>query len=327
MQPEISLYPFRFDPLFQYRLWGGRKLEAYATTPLPDGPIGEAWILSDREDHASVVADGAFKGTTLHELIDKFRHQMLGEKSHFGRFPLLLKFLDAREMLSVQVHPTDAQINLLPPGEQGKTEAWVVLQADHSSKIYAGLHPGTQPDDLRNLNSANVDKYLASFEPQVGDGVFIQAGTVHALGGGVVVFEVQQNSDVTFRLYDWDRVDPKTGQSRELHIEESIQCIDFGQGEMRPVNPTVESTSPACRELMFACTYFVTSRIMSRDAFAVGKLGEPRVVVCLHGHGHLESEGVNYLIRQGYVYLLPSAIGECLCKPETEMTVLEIALP
>jgi mannose-6-phosphate isomerase len=234
---QILLYPLRFEPIYQYRLWGGRRLADLLTAPLPgDGPIGEAWVLSDRDDHESHVANGPLKGRTIGQLLEQSPEQLLGKLARrFRRFPLLLKFLDAREMLSVQVHPADARTDLLPAGETGKTEAWVVLEAGPESRIYAGLKPGTTADDLRRaLTSGTVTDHLVCFTPKPGDGVFIPAGTVHALGGDVVVFEVQQNSDVTFRLYDWDHVDAKTGQPRALQVDQALACIDFVGGG-RPV--------------------------------------------------------------------------------------------
>src|ERR1700693_3390358 len=146
---EPLLYPLRFEPIYQYRPWGGRHLADLLTEPLPSGPIGEAWLLSDRDDHASQVADGPLKGETIGQLLKHFREQMLGKLAHrFQRFPLLLKFLDARETVSVQVHPTEANTNLLPAGETAKTEAWVVLEAGTESRIFAGLKSGTSADNL-----------------------------------------------------------------------------------------------------------------------------------------------------------------------------------
>ena len=149
---QIPLYPLRFDPIYQYRLWGGRRLSGLLSAPLPgDGPIGEAWVLSDRDDHQSLVANGPLKGQTIGRLMEQYRTQLMGKLApRFLRFPLLLKFLDAREMLSVQVHPSDAYPDLIPAGESGKTEAWVVLEADSHSQIYAGLSPETTPDTLRH---------------------------------------------------------------------------------------------------------------------------------------------------------------------------------
>ena len=213
-QSQTPLYPLRFEPIYQYRLWGGRRLADVLTAPLPgDGPIGEAWVLSDRDDHQSLVADGPLKGRTIGQLLKQWPEQVLGKLAgRFHRFPLLLKFLDARDMLSVQVHPSDRQVNYLPAGETGKTEAWVVLEAGTESRIYAGLKPATTQESLQQaLINGTVADCLASFKPNPGDAVLIPAGTVHSLND-VVVFEVQENSDVTFRLYDWDHVDAKTGQ-------------------------------------------------------------------------------------------------------------------
>ena len=149
---QIQLYPLRFDPIYQYRLWGGRRLGDLLSAPLPDDePIGEAWVLSDRDDHQSQVANGPLKGQTITQLMGLYRTQMMGKLApRFRRFPLLLKFLDAREMLSVQVHPSDAYPDLIPAGDTGKTEAWVVIEAEKKSHIYAGLKPGTNADGLRH---------------------------------------------------------------------------------------------------------------------------------------------------------------------------------
>src|ERR1017187_10153589 len=227
---QIPLYPLRFAPIYEYRLWGGRRLADLLSAPLPGkGPIGEAWILSDRDDHMSHVANGPLSGWTIGQVGEQFPEQLLGNLAHrFPRFPLLLKFLDAQEMLSVQVHPSDAHKDLLPAGETGKTEAWVVLEAGTESRIYAGLKPGTTADDLRlALANGAVADQLVCITPKPADGVFIPAGTVHALGGDIMVFEVQQNSDVTFRLFDWGHVDANTGQPRALQVEQALACIDF----------------------------------------------------------------------------------------------------
>jgi len=244
---NISLYPMRFEPIYQYRLWGGRRLASLLSTPLPDNePMGEAWILSDRADHASVVAHGALKGLTLGQLLKQGPENFLGQLArHSARFPLLLKFLDVSQGLSVQVHPSDAHKELIPKGDSGKTEAWVVLQTGPEAQIYAGLKAGTTADVLRQaIAKGTVADQLASFAPRVGDGVFIQAGTVHSMRD-VVVFEVQENSDVTFRLYDWDHIDAKTGQPRPLQVDQAIACINFQQGVITPVTPQINGLPAA----------------------------------------------------------------------------------
>jgi mannose-6-phosphate isomerase len=330
MTTHIPLYPLRFEPIYQYRLWGGRHLANLLSAPLPgDEPIGEAWLLSDRDDHSSIVANGPLKGRTLRQVLDQWPGESLGKLTgRFRRFPLLLKFLDAREMLSVQVHPTDANTNLLPAGETGKTEAWVVLEAGTESRIYAGLKTGTTAHDLRRaLTNKTVSNHLASFRPMPGDGVFLPAGTVHSLGGDVVVFEVQENSDVTFRLYDWDRVDTKTGEPRALQVDNAIACIDFAQRAVGPVTPVVEETKPVFRERLFLCDHFTLWRLRGESPFMVGVEETPRVLVCIAGDGHLEHAGVNYTVGKGDVMLVPAVVGVCAFRPGSSVTLLEISLP
>jgi mannose-6-phosphate isomerase len=315
-----TLYPLRFEPGYQYRLWGGRQLAEFLPGPIPDGFVGEAWLLSDRADQQSRVADGPLAGQTLGDLCAQWPTQLLGTAAgKFPRFPLLLKFLDAREMLSVQVHPTDRQAAAAGSTDSGKTEAWVVLAAAPDSCIYAGLKPGTTAADLRRAVADNtVTQHLASFTPHAGDLVLLPAGTVHALGGGVVVFEVQQNSDLTYRLYDWNRFD-RTGQRRELQLDRALECTDFSA---RPVVPI----RPADHELV-SCAEFGIRRHDGNARVGVGAADTPRVLVCIAGAGELEYDGAIFGVRKGDVVLLPAAVGACTFQPEVAATVLEISLP
>jgi mannose-6-phosphate isomerase len=325
----IPLYPLRFDPVLQYRLWGGRRLEDWLDTKLPDdGPIGEAWLLSDRDDFPSRVADGPLKGQTVAQLIERSPTLMLGElASQYRKFPLLLKFLDVREMLSVQVHPPDDRADLIPVGETGKTEAWVVLEARPGGRVYAGLKAGVTAKDLRSLSEQNADDFLPSFTPSPGQAVFIKAGTVHSMGGGVVVFEVQQNSDVTFRVYDWDHIDPKTGYKRALQTEQALACIDYAQGTIAPVIPRPEIVEPVVREQLFNCPQFRLWRLHGTTPFRVGMERLPHVLVCIEGVGNVVFKGTNFGMAKGTVILLPAAVGACMFTPEKNVTLLEIAIP
>ena len=326
---QSHLYPLRFEPIYQYRLWGGHRLAKLLGAPLmDDGPIGEAWVLSDRDDHESVVTDGPFQGQTIGQLIKRSPEQMFGKhSSHFKRFPLLLKFLDAKEMLSVQVHPSDAQTNYLPAGESGKTEAWVVLEAGSEGRADVGAVPGTTQEILQQaIASGTIADHLAGFTPKPGDGIFLPAGTVHSFGD-LVVFEVEENSDVTFRFYDWDRVDPKTGKPRPLQVDQAMACVDLTQGSVGPVTPIIEETEPVLREKLFSCKQFGLWRKSGSAAFTVGVEGTPRVLVCLAGDGELEHGGAEYSFNKGDVLLLPAVVGACLCRPHGAVTLLEISLP
>jgi mannose-6-phosphate isomerase len=324
---QTALYPLRFEPIYQYRLWGGHRLASLLTAPLPgDGPIGEAWILSDRADHPSRVADGPLKGRTIAQLLAQSQEQLMGKLTgRFRRFPLLLKVLDVREMLSVQVHPGRNEGD----AETAKTEAWVVLEAGIKSRIYAGLKSGTTEESLRHaLKNGTVAERLACFHPKPGDAVFNPAGMVHSLGGGVVVFEVQQNSDVTFRLFDWNHVDPKTGQPWPLQVDQALACIDFDCGEGGLAVPVVEETAPVRREKLFDCGYFRLWRVRGQSQFSVDAGGMPRVLVCIEGAGRIEHGGATpYQVGQGDVFLLPAVVGACTFQPRGPVNLLEIEIP
>jgi len=327
---EIPLYPLRFEPIYQYRLWGGRRLSSLLSAPLPgDGPIGEAWLLSDRSDHQSLVANGPLKGKSIGQLMGQFREQLMGKlASRFRRFPLLLKFLDAHELLSVQVHPSKAHPELIPAGDTAKTEAWVVIEAEKGSHIYAGLRLGTTADTLRkSLDDGTIADHLVCIVPKPGDAVFIPAGTVHTLGEDVVVFEVQQDSDVTFRLYDWGHIDSKTNKPRPLQVDQAFACIDFGASNCGLVAPRIETTTPVERERLFDCDAFQLWRLLGQDPFTVGATAEPRVLVCIEGSGQLVHKGTPYAVGRGDVWLLPAEAGKCAFQPGGEVTLLEIAIP
>jgi mannose-6-phosphate isomerase len=326
---QLLLYPLRFEPIYQYRLWGGRRLASLLTAALPDGPVGEAWILSDRDDHASKVANGPLMGHTIGQLMEQSRDQLMGKLAQsFGRFPLLLKFLNAREMLSVQVHPGYTRGGLAPAAAGAKTEAWVVLEAGNESRIYAGLHPGTTAEILeQSLANGSLAEHLSCITPKPGDGVFIPAGTVHSLGGDVVVFEIQQNSDVTFRLYDWGHVDAKTKQPRALQVEQALACIDFVDSEAGLVTAVVESEAPVKRERLFHCEPFWLWRLSGEFPFTVGVENAPRVLVCTGGTGQIEHSRASYVVGKGEVWLLPAAVGTCTFRPLGAVSLLEIAIP
>jgi mannose-6-phosphate isomerase len=261
--------------------------------------------------------------------MEEFRGQLMGKLApRFRRFPLLLKFLDAHELLSVQVHPSDAHPELIPAGDTAKTEAWVVIDAEKGSHIYAGLRSGTTSGSLRqSLDDGTITDHLVCIAPKAGDAVFIPAGTVHTLGDDVVVFEVQQNSDVTFRLYDWGHIDAKTEQPRPLQVDQALASIDFADSDGGLVTPFVVTTTPVERERLFDCEHFLLWRLRGDSPFNVGAAEMPRVLVCIEGSGWFEGGGSAYGVDKGQVWLLPAVVGACEFHPNNAVTLLEIALP
>ncbi|MBM3290832.1 MAG: mannose-6-phosphate isomerase, partial [Candidatus Hydrogenedentes bacterium] len=221
----------RFHEQYFERIWGGQRLRTLYGKPIPpDKPIGEAWLISDHPSAVSVVADGPHAGRTLHDLIEEDAEALLGpgvKLTPHGRFPLLLKLLDSTDVLSVQVHPDDATAAALGEPDVGKTEMWHVLHADPGAELICGLRPGTTPDQMRAaIASGTLERHLVRFTVKPGDSVYVPAGTVHAIGKGIVLAEIQQNSDLTYRLYDWSRVDA-SGKARELHVEKGLRATRF----------------------------------------------------------------------------------------------------
>ncbi|MDB5284428.1 MAG: yvyI, partial [Bacteroidota bacterium] len=265
---------------------------------------------------------------TINQLFEHSSKALMGKLAgRFKRFPLLLKFLDCREVLSVQVHPADDQKKYIPAGESGKTEAWVVLQTGKHAVIYAGLKPGTTEEKLRHsLDKHTVANDLANFKPELGDSVLIKAGTVHTLGD-VVVFEVQENSDVTYRLYDWDRVDEKTGKPRDLQEGQALACIDFTKTDIQPETPVIQIAERILCEKLIEDPHFTVWRYTGATPFTIGKKGTPRVLVCIEGVGEVEYNQHNYKLTKGDAMLLPAVVGACPLMPNGEIVLLEIALP
>ncbi len=321
------LPPLSFRPLFKNYLWGGRRLESMLGKPLGDGPHwAESWELVDHGDDQSVVADGPLAEMTLRELVAQFPQELFGQHAPQFQFPLLLKYLDAQRTLSVQVHPDDEQGAKLEPPDLGKTEAWVVLAAEPGSKIYAGLKPGVDRVQLAAaIDAGRCDECLHSFEPAVGDCVFIEAGTVHALGEGLVIAEIQQASNTTFRLLDWNRVDTD-GQPRPLHIEQSLATINFARG---PVDRQVpQTTGDDYRERLVQCDKFVLDRFKLRSPIKLPIDNRFHILTLCSGAGvALHSSAGSVDLTLGQTVLLPACSQDVSITPRGDATLLDMYLP
>jgi mannose-6-phosphate isomerase len=306
----------RFEPIFKGAIWGGDALLPLFGRPPVPAPIGEAWLLSDVDGAESVVQGGPFAGRTLRDLCRDHREELLGPiPLTLGRFPLLLKLIDARQELSVQVHPSDAQAARRHPGQLGKNEAWVVLRADPAtSRLYVGLERGVSEARLRGaIADGSAASLLHAFTPAPGDCVMLEAGTVHAIGRDLLLFEIQQTSDLTYRLFDWGRVDA-TGKSRPLHVEDALACTNFLRG---PVGPSTPVPTEHGDELV-RCPYFSVERRHVVEPTMVGDPSSLSIVVVLEGCAEIAGAEA----RAGHVVLLPHVAPVAPCAPLTPTTLL-----
>ncbi len=324
--PHVCNYPLRFTPLFRRYLWGGRRLEMMLGKQLGEGDdYAESWELVDHGDDQSVVVAGAAAGLTLHQLVADHANELLGRHAGRVQFPLLFKFLDCNRTLSVQVHPNDEQGAKLDPPDLGKTEAWVVLSVEPGSKIYAGLKSGVTRDQVSAaINAGSCESCLHEFEPKVGDCVFIKAGTVHALGAGLVIAEIQQASDTTFRLFDWNRVDA-AGKPRQLHIAESLAVTDYTRGPVDAQQPA-KTNSPG-RERLVDCDKFVLDRLTLTRPQAIGGDERFHLLVPLAGAITVSGDAVAEPLTLGQTCLVPAAAGSVNLVPSGDAVVLDIYLP
>lgn len=313
-------------------VWGGQRLGTHLGKHLPGAEAyGESWEISDHPLHLSRIASGPEKGRTLRELMESESVALLGAAaaSHH-QFPLLVKFLDACGWLSVQVHPDERAVRQLLPGEASKTEAWFVLDAQPGSRIYAGLQPGMTEHRMRSaLQTGSVSDCLHSFTPRPGDCVFLRAGTVHAVGGGVLMAEVQQTSDATFRLFDWNR--DAHGKPRELHIEQALASMHWDQGPVEPKHVDAftepEPGARPARQVLVSCSYFTLEYVQSRETLPFVSEGRLQVVIVVRGQGHWRTASGEEPVSVGQAWLLPAALQRVACQPEPLLGAIVCTFP
>jgi mannose-6-phosphate isomerase len=307
--------PLVFEPLFMERVWGGRHLESLYRKRLPSAAlIGESWEIVDRPEAQSVVHEGQLRGATLHELWCKHRPQIFGKVADAPRFPILAKLLDARQNLSLQVHPPREIASKL--GGESKTELWYIAHAEPKARLYAGVKKGTTREIFEKaLEHGKVEKHLHALELKSGDAIFLPSGRMHALGAGNVLVEIQENSDTTYRIYDWDRA-KKGGVPRQMHIAEAMQCVDF-----EDVEPDLLQTKS---ESLIKHELFEIDKWELKRARAIADLGHFAIIVCLTGE--LECAGRRF--QPGDFFLLPAQLEDRLARPiGTDTSLLRVTMP
>jgi mannose-6-phosphate isomerase len=317
------LYPLRFQPLFRDYLWGGRRLATVLGKKLPgEGIYAESWEIVDRGHDQSIVLAGPLAGGSLAEIVHHHGRELFGQPNPPRQFPWLFKFLDAQQMLSIQVHPTDQQAT---SPERGKTEAWVVISAEPHSFLYAGLQPEVNAATFRTaIEDGMVEQCLHRIEPSVGDCIFLPAGTVHALGAGLLVAEIQQSSDMTYRIFDWNRQGPD-GKTRPLHVAEALHVINFAAGPARLIRRGVRDELG--NETLVACDYFVLQRCQLTQPVRLPDENRLRLLAVVADSVQVTGDPMKQPLGLGETILIPAACRDITLVPHPAATLLQILLP
>ncbi|CAM2839660.1 mannose-6-phosphate isomerase, type 1 [Flavobacterium succinicans] len=304
---QTKFYPLQFTPILKERIWGGEKLQTLLNKSISSPITGESWELSTVTGDVSVVSNGAFQGRSLTELIEQQPEAILGTKvfQQFGtQFPLLFKYLDAREDLSIQVHPNDA-LAKERHNSFGKTEMWYVMQADPKSRLIVGFKEDSSPAEyVEKLDKSELLSILDTKEVQKGDVFFLETGTVHAIGAGLVIAEIQQTSDITYRLYDFDRKDA-AGNTRELHVDLALEAINYQKVDTQQSYTKIKNES----NVMVDCPYFTTNLIPLEGQVEVNKNGTSfTVYMVVEGSCSIEVNGEQHGYKTGDTILIPAAL-------------------
>lgn len=305
----------KLQPCGKDYLWGGVRLREEYGKKIDLTPLAETWECSVHPDGPSVIANGEFKGQMLAEVL-KIHPEYLGAKVKNGELPVLVKFIDAKKDLSVQVHPDDEYAKV-HEGDNGKTEMWYVIDAEEgSSLIYGFKHRVTEEILRKAVETGTLDRYLQKVEVHKGETYFVPSGTIHGIGAGILMAEIQESSNVTYRVYDYDRVD-KNGKKRELHFDKAVQVMNMDVAPDVKQKPRMVRYYPgSSRELLCRCKYFETERIQVKKGFSFFVMNNSfQVLMCLDGYGQVETmdaEQKPMRFSKGETFFLPAGIGRCL---------------
>ena len=307
------LYPLLFEPNLHPTVWGGKQIRTYKNLQPSDEPIGESWEVSVVPSSVSIISNGAFKGLPLDMVVREHGAELLGKsvlEQYKGEFPLLVKFIDAADDLSIQVHPNDEMAQRVE-GKNGKTECWYIIKAEPGAYLYAGMKENiTQDEYVKRVEDGTICDVLAKHQVKTGDVFYLPAGRVHAIGGGILLAEVQQNSDVTYRIFDYNRPG-LDGKPRQLHTDKALQAIDFNvQDEYRTIYTNAEQRANPCIESpFFTMRIVVTNRPFHRNLM---KYDSFIVTMCLEGDCTIQvrSTGDSILLKEGHSCLIPASIAD-----------------
>ncbi|MBK8046112.1 MAG: mannose-6-phosphate isomerase [Anaerolineales bacterium] len=328
MMDDANLYPLTFDPVFKDYPWGGRNLETILGRTLPDGIIAESWDIAAHPNGSTMVNRGPLKGKTLPEVMELWGEALVGQRSEkalaLDRFPLLIKLLDANRWLSIQVHPDDASA-LANEGDFGKTEMWIVLHAEPGAELVYGFKRGaTREKYAADFGTEHAADDLHRVTVHEGDVIFVPAGAVHALGPGIIVAEIQQNSDTTYRIYDW-------GRPRPLHREQSLAALNFDLIEPGPATPTVLLDEEGFRiERLATCEYFETERLTmpaAQEFFGLLEGESFEIWAVLKGAATFYTDSDPISLQAVQWILLPAELGEYQVQADADSVLLRVFVP
>lgn len=321
----MTLYPLKFEPIYKERIWGGNKLRTQLHKNVSGKAIGESWEVSDVDGEPSVVAEGTLKGKTLQELSETFQEALLGEKVYkqFGtKFPLLIKYIDAKSDLSIQVHPND-ELAQQRHNSFGKTEMWYVMHADEGAKLMVGFNQEvTKEDYQQHVENDTLTEILNFEEVQKGDVYFLPTGRIHAIGGGIVLAEIQQTSDITYRIYDWNRVDAE-GNSRELHTALALDAIDYTKQDNYKTTYTATQNNSTT---LVDCPYFTTNLIPFTGKKHINHDDKDSFVIymCVKGNVLFEANEYKNELKFGETLLLPASLKNIKIGSKEASELLEV---
>lgn len=323
-----KLYPLKFDPILKDKIWGGEKLGLVLNKPIGESKkCGESWEISGVDGDISIVSEGPLQGRTLVELIDEFKGELVGNKvyNQFGsKFPLLIKFIDANDDLSIQVHPND-ELAKERHNSFGKTEMWYVVEADDEATLISGFNKQTDKNEYREVFEAgNLTDILNREEVYDDDVFFLPAGRVHTIGKGLLIAEIQQTSDITYRIYDFDRVDAN-GVGRELHVDEAVDAIDYSYYDEYK---TLYDKSAGEEEIGHS-NYFVTNRLLVSKKIErnYASFDSCIILMCIEGKGSIKCNGKEVEYKLGDSILLPNVINLVEITPTLTSKLLEVRIP
>lgn len=321
----VKMYPLKFTPILKQMLWGGDKIIPFKHLDSDVTEVGESWEISDVEGDESIVANGPDKGFTLTEMVRKYREELVGEENYrrFGnKFPLLIKFIDAKQDLSIQVHPND-QLAKKRHNSYGKTEMWYVVGADKGAKLLSGFSEAITPKEYKErVHNNTITDVLQEYEIHPGDVFFLPAGRIHSIGAGSFIAEIQQTSDITYRIYDFNRKDAN-GKTRELHTELAREAIDYEV--LDDYRTDYEAVKDEPVELV-ACPYFTTSLYDMTEEISCdySELDSFVILICIEGSCKLTDNEKNEIsLRAGETVLLPATVQDVKIVPDGTVKFLE----